>query len=128
MPSKKKKSNKVTATTKKTKKIPAPPGPEVSREQIESYLAEHSLEDLDKAGMTRALTAEETEWVDKLSAVAKEKIKARKGRSGQLNLAMPADQLAKFNKYAAKKHIPPSTLARAWILERLDQESKEASS
>jgi hypothetical protein len=44
----------------------------------------------------------------------------------QLNLAMSSEQLERLMKHANKKHIPPSTLAKAWILERLDQEAKEA--
>jgi hypothetical protein len=43
-----------------------------------------------------------------------------------LNLAMSAEQLDRFTQHANKKHIPPSTLAKAWILERLDQEAREA--
>jgi hypothetical protein len=39
---------------------------------------------------------------------------------------MSAEQIERFIKYANKTHIPPSTLAKAWILERLDQEAKEA--
>lgn len=126
MPAKKKKSMKMRPT-KQTRKIPEPPGTEVPCEEIDAYFAEHSLENLEKAGHARPLNAEEMDWVDKLSAVAGEKVRARKGRSAQLNLAMSEEQLNRFNTYAKKKHIPPSTLARAWILERLDSESKDAS-
>jgi hypothetical protein len=43
-----------------------------------------------------------------------------------LNLALTTDQLDRFTQYAKKRHIPPSTLAKAWILERLENEAKEA--
>ncbi|MBX9721835.1 MAG: hypothetical protein K2X81_10605 [Candidatus Obscuribacterales bacterium] len=122
----KKKIEKMGAA-KQLKKILAPPGPESSCEEIDAYFAEQTLEDLEKAGLARSLTSEEVTWVEELSKVASDKIKARQGRAGQLNLAMSGDQLVKFTLYAKKKHIPPSTLARAWLLERLDQELKHSS-
>lgn len=73
----------------------------------------------------RTLSTEETAWVNEVSTEARKRVEARQNRA-QLNLALPADQLARFNQYAQKKHIPPSTLARAWLLERLDQEAKDA--
>jgi uncharacterized linocin/CFP29 family protein len=48
-------------------------------------------------------------------------IAACKNRA-QLNLAFPEPDLVRFVDYAERKHMPVSTLARAWILERLDRE------
>lgn len=105
--------------------IPPPPGPDASCDEIDAYFSKYSWAQIEKAGHMRALTEEETTWVGQVSAEARKRIEARQNRA-QLNLALPADQLARFTQYAQKKHIPASTLARAWILERLDQEAKDA--
>jgi hypothetical protein len=60
--------------------------------------------------------------MDELAADCEARVASRKRT--QLNLAMSAEQLERFTRHAEKKHIPPSTLAKAWILERLDQEAK----
>jgi hypothetical protein len=104
--------------------IPPPPGPEASSEEIETYFSKYSWAQIEKAGHMRPLSKEETSWVAAVSTEARKKIESRQNRA-QLNLALPVDQLARFTQYAQKKHIPPSTLARAWLLERLEQESKE---
>lgn len=123
----KKTIKKATVSRKKAgaKKIPPPPGADAPCEELDAYFSKYSWEDLEKAGYMRELTKQESAWMDKLSEVAGKQVATRQNRA-QLNLALPADQLARFTRYANKKHIPPSTLARSWILERLDQEAKEA--
>lgn len=105
--------------------IPPPPGPNASCEELDEYFSKYSWEQIEKAGYSRPLNEAETAWVNKVSAEAKKRVESRQHRA-QLNLALPADQLARFTQYANKKHIPPSTLARSWLLERLDQETKDA--
>ncbi len=105
--------------------IPAPPGPNDSCEQIDEYFSKYSFEDLERAGHTRTLNKAEKEWIKKLTTVAKERVATRNSRA-QLNLALSAEQLTRFIEYAQKKHIPPSTLARGWVLERLDAENRNA--
>ena len=61
-----------------------------------------------------------------LADYCRARVEARKNARTQLNLALSAEQLERFTKYASKKHLPPSTLARAWLLERLDTETREA--
>lgn len=117
MPSKK----TTTAKKRSASPIPPPPGPEATSEEIDAYFSKYSWAQIEKAGHLRPLNEEETAWVNEVSAEARKRIEARQNRA-QLNLALPADQLARFTQYAQKKHIPPSTLARAWLLERLDQE------
>jgi transcriptional regulator with XRE-family HTH domain len=63
--------------------------------------------------------------LEPLTKAASNKAAGRKPR-GQLNLALSKNQLDRFNQYANKKQIPASILAKAWILERLDNEAKEA--
>lgn len=99
-------------------------GPDASCEELDEYFSRYSWEQIEKAGYSRPLNKAETAWVNKVSAGAKKQVDAR--NRAQLNLALPADQLARFTQYAKKKHIPPSTLARSWILERLDQVAKDA--
>lgn len=106
-------------------KIPAPPGPDASSEEIDAYFTKYSWSQIEKAGHMHPLNDEEMAWVSEISEECRKRVEARQNRA-QLNLALPVDQLDRFTKYAQKKHIPPSTLARAWLLERLDQEAKDA--
>lgn len=115
----KKKAN--TEKKRSAPSIPPPPGPEATSEQIDVYFSKYSWAQIEKAGHLKPLNEEETAWVNEVSAEARKRVEARQNRA-QLNLALPADQLARFAQYAQKKHIPLSTLARAWLLERLDQE------
>lgn len=118
---------KKTKTEKKrtAAPIPPPPGPEATSQEIDTYFSKYSWAQIEKAGHLRPLDEEETAWVNEVSAEARKRVEARQNRA-QLNLALPASELARFTKYAEKKHIPPSTLARAWLLERLDQEARDA--
>jgi len=107
-------------TGKQQKKIEPPPE-NASYEELDDYFSKHSLEDLEKAGIAKELSSEEQEWLDQVASSVRKKVDARTSRA-QLNLAFPEPDLFRFVQYAERKHIPPSTLARAWILERLDQE------
>ena len=124
MPVNKKNTNKRTPIKRAAEAVPPPPGPDASCDEIDKYFSKYSWAQIEKAGHMKPLTEEETAWVSEVSAEARKRIEARQNRA-QLNLALPADQLARFTQYAQKKHIPPSTLARAWLLERLDQEARD---
>lgn len=115
----------MTTMAKKKAQIPPPPGTEASAEELATYFEKYGMEELEAAGYLRDLTAEEQNDVEQLAAHCRARVEARKSARTQLNLAMSADQLERFIKYADRKHIPPSTLAKAWILERLDEEAKE---
>lgn len=106
---------------KERKEIPQPPEANVSWEEQATYFEKYGMEDLEKAGHMQPLTEEDERFVEEVKAQAGRRIAARKAR-GQLNLAFSPEQLSRFSQYANRKHIPPSTLAKAWILERLDQE------
>jgi hypothetical protein len=121
----KKDTKKKTVTKRGTASIPPPPGRDAKPDEIDAYFSKYSWAQIEESGHMRPLTDEELAWVGRISAESKKRIDSRQNRA-QLNLALPAEQLARFTKYAQKKHIPPSTLARAWILERLDQEAKDA--
>jgi hypothetical protein len=127
MVAKKKESSKkkVLAPVKKTAvtNIPPPPGADAACEELDEYFSKYTWGQLEKAGHMRRLNKSELAWMSEVADQAKSRVEARKNRA-QLNLALPVSELVRFTQYAKKKHIPPSTLARAWILERLDQESK----
>jgi hypothetical protein len=112
-------------TDKKKKQTPAPPNASSSWEEQAAYFEKYDLDDLESAGHLEPLTEADQDFVKSMTKTVSEKVAARKAR-GQLNLALSTDQLDRFTQYANKKHIPPSTLAKAWILERLDNEAKEA--
>jgi hypothetical protein len=103
---------------------PGPPDADASWEEQAAYLEKYGLEELEKAGHLRALTKDDESFVQEVKVEARRRIGERKAR-GQLNLAFSPDQLNRFKEYANRKHITPSTLAKAWILERLDEEAKE---
>jgi hypothetical protein len=105
--------------------IPPPPGAEASDDELAAYFEKHSMKDLEDAGYGRELTPEELRAMDELAEDCRARSKARKSGRAQLNLAMSPEQLERFMRYAERKHIPPSTLAKAWILERLDHESQD---
>ena len=108
-------------TTKKT--IPPPPGPDVSWEEQAAYFEKYGMGELEQAGYLEPMTKEDLKFVKQVQDAARTRIAQRKTRS-QLNILFQDDQLTKFLAIAKRKHIPPSTLAKSWILERLDQESK----
>lgn len=110
---------------KKAKKIPPPPGAGASPDELAAYFEKYGLDELEAAGYVRELSTAEQNDMDELAIQMRERVAARPAGRTQLNLAMSAEQLDRFTRYANKKHIPPSTLAKAWILERLDQEIKE---
>lgn len=108
---------------KKTKKnIPPPPKAKATAKELSDYFEKYGLEQLEDAGYVSDLTAAEQKEMNELAAHCRERVEARKNVRTQLNLALSAEQLEQFTKYANKKHLPPSTLARAWLLERLDAE------
>ena len=117
----------MTMAKNKTRiEIPPPPGAKASPEELAAYFEKYGLDELEAAGYVQDLTAEEQSDVEALAAHCQAQVQARKSARTQLNLAMSAEQLDRFTRHANKKHIPPSTLAKAWILERLDQEAREA--
>jgi len=114
------------ARKKLNTKIPSPPGAGATPEELAAYFEKYGLEELEAAGYVSDLSPEEEREMEELAAECAARVEARKSGRTQLNLAMSAEQLERFTRHANKKHIPPSTLAKAWILERLDQEAKEA--
>lgn len=117
----------MTMTRKKTKSnIPPPPKTTASAEELSKYFEKYGLEELETSGYVRDLTPEEQKDMEKLANYCGARVEARKNARTQLNLALSAEQLERFTKYASKKHLPPSTLARAWLLERLEMETREA--
>ncbi len=47
----------------------------------------------------------------------------RPNRSQVYSVRLSAEEQARVQSVADAKHLPPSTLVRSWILDRLDQES-----
>jgi hypothetical protein len=109
------------AKTKKT--IPLPPPATASVQELSSYFEKYGLEELEAAGYVSDLTPAENADMEKLASHTKERVEAKKNVRTQLNLALSIQQLERFTKYANQKHLPASTLARAWLLERLDIET-----
>lgn len=105
------------------KSIPPPPGPGVSWEEQAAYFEKYGMSELEEAGYLEPMTKEDIRFVSQVKQAAGARIEQRKGRA-QLNICFQDGELSKFLALAKRKHIPPSTLAKAWILERLDQESR----
>jgi hypothetical protein len=50
---------------------------------------------------------------------------SRPGRRGRLfTVRLSADEYASLQRLATSRHLPASTLARAWLLDRLSQEQR----
>ena len=99
--------------------IPPPPGANTDWNVQAAYFEKYSPDELEAAGyLNPEMDADETLSVRE---VARKKIAERR-KSTQVNLAFKQEEFHRFMALADKRHIPPATLARAWILERLDQE------
>lgn len=48
---------------------------------------------------------------------------SRPNRSRVYSVRLSAEEQARVQRVADAKHLPPSTLVRSWILDRLDHES-----
>lgn len=109
----------------KSRKLPPLPGQDASWKEQAAYFEQHSPEELEAAGFWRPLTEEEANEAElERQTMETEVLKRRKTK--QFNFRLEVDELARFEALAEHLHIPPSTLARAWILQRLDQETKTA--
>lgn len=116
---------KKMSKNKDNRKIPPPPDATASWDEQAAYFEKYSTEEIEAAGHLAPLTDDDQKLIEEVKAESGRRIASRKVR-GQLNLAMSPEQLERFTEHANRKHIPPSTLAKAWILERLDQEAKDA--
>lgn len=105
------------------KKIPLPPTQDASWEEQAAYFEKYSLSDLKEVGHIENMTEDDLVFAKKVQEAALRQVSKRKNRE-QLNISFQSDQLAEFIALAKRKHIPPSTLAKSWILERLDKESE----
>ncbi len=108
--------------TKKNKNaIPPPPDDDASPEEFAAYFEKYELSELEAAGYVDVLPPGDEKEIEELASMCETRTNERRSRT-QLNLALSPEQLERFTQYANKKHLPPSTLARAWVLERLDAE------
>ena len=109
-----------------SKKVPPPPGTRKSYGQKAAYFEKYSIDDLEAAGHVGEPSDEEAALLEDLSEKARASVAARK-RSKQLNLTVPEDALETLNRIAERQHIPATTLARSWVLQRLERESQKQS-
>jgi hypothetical protein len=110
----------------KNREIPPPPGKNASWDEQAAYFEKYDWEDLKKAGYVKPLTDEDKKFVEEVRKAARDNLAAKAARA-QLNISFQNEQLTRFLEHAKRKHISPSTLAKSWILERLDKETKAAS-
>lgn len=107
-----------------TKTIPPPPGKSKSWEEKAAYYETYSIEQLEAAGYARPLTKDEERILDEITKRAQASVAARKDRK-QLNLTVSEEALSRLDNVARRDHIPSTTLARAWVLQRLERESAQ---
>lgn len=106
--------------------IPPPPNSDASPEELATYFEKYDMADLEAAGYVSDLSTAEIAEMDDLAATCQLRVSHRKSARTQLNLALTPEQFERFINFANKTHIPASTLAKAWLLERLDKEATEA--
>lgn len=104
------------------KKMPLPPAKTKSWRAKAAYFEKYSTDELEAAGYLKPLSAKEELVLDKLTQRAQQSVKARKNRR-QLNLTVPEEALNRLEQIALSQYIPATTLARAWLLQRLEKES-----
>lgn len=102
------------------KLVPPPPGPLTSWEAQSAYFDKHDFVSLEKAGHLSELTAADRKFLDQVRTSAWLQRKRE-----QVNLTLNPQQFKRLEAVARRRHLAPSTLARAWLLERLDQELPE---
>src|SRR5438132_8006930 len=93
----------------KAKKIPPPPGPEASYDEIIAYHSKYTLDELEKAGYAEEVPREELE---ELSASAAYYMLCRDG----LLLKLPCKEYELLSRLAARKNTAVETLVKRWIV------------
>lgn len=96
------------------KNIPPEPSDKASSKELSDYY-ETSLDQLEGVDLTKEEIKNQQKLIQKAT-------KNYSKQRSQLNLTMPDDKLTEFKKLAKKKGAPVSTLARMWLIERLNTE------
>lgn len=99
----------------KQKKILPPPHSN-DYEKLDEYYSKHDTTDLLEADLLEEASEEECLEIAK---IAKKSLK-----KAQVNLRLSPEDLDSLKQVAQLKDIPYGTLARSWIVERLQQEVK----
>ena len=97
-------------------KIPPPPGPEASYDEIIAYHSTYTLDELEKAGYVEEPSPEE---VEELTASATYSLLCEKG----LHLKLTRKDYERLSRLAARQDVAPEDLVKKWIHERLREES-----
>ena len=113
-----KNKNRKIESIKKGKRIPSPPNQDTSWEEQSSYLDKYTFVEREKAGYLRPVNDEK--FIDEVAHSAT----VQKTRE-QVNISLEPDQFVLLKKIARLKHLNPATLARAWLLDRLTEESTQ---
>ena len=111
---------------KPTKRIPPPPGVGAPWKEQSAYFDKYDTVDLIKAGYLQSLSSTDKHLFAELKTSARAHLK--KSQREQLNLSLRTEELKRLHTAADRNHLQAATLARAWLLERLDHEVPRASS
>ena len=103
--------------TKAAAKIPPPPGPEASYDEIIAYHSTYTLDELEKAGYAKEPSPKEVEG---LTASAAYWLLCEKG----LHLTLSRKNYEQLSRLAARHDVAPEDLVKKWIRERLREEAK----
>ncbi len=122
-----KKDNSIKQNTrlpaKHAKAMPPLPGVSASWEEQTAYFDKYGLVDLEEAGYLVPVNRKDKKLFAELRKTAKNHLDKRKRE--QLNLSLQPSQFDRLEALAKNRHLQPTTLARSWLLERLDQELPE---
>jgi hypothetical protein len=113
--------NNRSPKTRLVAKIPPPPGPEASYDEIIAYHSKYTLDELERAGYTEEPSPEEVEGV---AAAAAAWLLCRKG----LHLKLARKDYEQLARLAAREDVAVEDLVKKWIKQRLADGAKRPAS
>src|SRR5262249_13576197 len=105
------------AKGKTVAKIPPPPGPEASYDELIAYHSKYSLDELEQAGYAEDASPEH---VKEVAARAEYHFLCKHG----LHVQLARKDYQQLSRLAAQEDVPAADLVKKWIKERLRDESK----
>jgi hypothetical protein len=100
-------------------KIPPPPGPEASYDELIAYHSKYTLDELEKAGYTEDASPEH---IRDVAASATYWFLCRDG----VHFKLTRKEYEQLSRLAAQQDVPAEDLVKQWVKQRLREEAKRA--
>jgi hypothetical protein len=109
--------NNRSSKTKASAKIPPPPGPEASYDEVIAYHSQYTLDELEKAGYTEEPSPKE---VLEVTAAAEYWHLCQNG----LHVQLTRKDYERLARLAARQEVASEELVKTWVKQRLAEETK----